>query len=188
MYLRFHYPQQVRKVVSMAEFSPLYSLGDMVVHRHYGVGQIERIERKPLNGVDVECFKVNTENGIFWFPTDSLDNPRVHPVASQELIQRAIEILQSAPDGLENDPLQWKERIDDVQADGDFLAICGLVRDLTALKTMKKLNRTQDQALNNLQDRLLREWAASLEVDAETILPMIQAYLHEGNARFHNAP
>jgi len=116
----------------MAKFSPIYSLGDMVVHRFYGVGQIEDVECKPLNGVEVECFKVKTENGIYWFPTDSLDNPRVHPVASEELIQKAIEILRSTPRSFENDPLQWKERIDDVQTKGDFLAISGLVRDLAA--------------------------------------------------------
>lgn len=171
----------------MTKFSPMYSLGDMVVHRNYGVGQIDGIECKPLNGIEVECFKVKTENGIYWFPTDSLDNPRVHPVASQELIQRAIEILRSAPLGLENDPLQWKERIDDVQTDGDILAISRLVRDLAALKTKKKLNQTQDHALNNLEDRLLREWAASLEVDAKSVRPMLQAYLQESNAYSQDA-
>ena len=171
----------------MAKLTPTYSIGDMVVHRYYGIGQIDGIECKPFNGVEVECFKVKIENGDYWFPTDSLDNPHIHPVASQELIHRAIEILQSAPHGLENDPIQWKERIDDVLTDGDFLAISSLVRDLTALKTKIKLNRTQDQALTNLKDRLLREWAASLEVDAESIRPRLRAYLQESNTHFQNA-
>ena len=171
----------------MAKLTPTYSIGDMVVHRYYGIGQIDDIECKPLDGVKVECFKVKTDNGIYWFPTDSLDNPRVHPVASQELIQRAIEILQSAPHGLENDPIQWKERIDDVWADGDFLAISSLIRDLTALNTKKKLNRTQDQALTSLKDRLLMEWAASLEVDVKYIRPKLRAYLQESNTYSQNA-
>ena len=38
-----------------------------------------------------------------------------------------------------------------------------------------------DQALNNLEVRLLREWAASLEVDAKSIQPRLRAYLQEGN-------
>ena len=165
----------------MANITPMYSLGDRIVHRHYGVGQIDAIECRPLNGVKVECFKVKTENAIYWFPTDSVDNPRLHPVASQGLIQRVIEILQSAPHGLDNDPYQWKERIDDVQTDGDLLAISSLVRDLAAMKTKKKLNRIEDQALNNLENRLLREWAASLEVDAKSIRPRLRAYLQESN-------
>jgi len=158
----------------------------MVVHHYYGVGQIDAIECKPLNGVEVECFKVKIENGAYWFPTDSLDNSRIHPVASQELIQRAIEILQSVPHGLDNDPIQWKERIDDVLTDGDFLAISSLIRDLTALNTKKKLNRTQDQALNSLKDRLLMEWAASLEVDVKSIRPKLRDYLQESNTYFQN--
>jgi RNA polymerase-interacting CarD/CdnL/TRCF family regulator len=165
----------------MAKNTPMYSLRDRIIHRDYGVGQIDDIECRQLNGVEVECFKVKTEDAIYWFPTDSVDNPRVHPVASQELIQRVIEILQSAPQGLDNDPLQWKERIDDVQTDGDLLAISSLVRDLSAVKAKKKLNRIEDQALNNLENRLLREWAASIDVDAKSIRPKLRAYLQEDN-------
>ena len=165
----------------MAEFSPIYSLGDRIVHRFYGIGRIEDVECKPLNGIEVECFKVKTNNSVYWFPTDSLDNPRVHPVASKELIQRAIEILRSAPCSLENDPLQWKERIDDVQTKGDFLEISSLIRDLVALKSKKKLNRTQDQALKNMEERLLAEWAASLEVEPKTIRPILHTCLEESN-------
>ena len=165
----------------MVKYLPVYSLGDRIVHRDYGVGYIDGIECKPINGVKVECFKVKTENASYWFPTDSVDNQRFHPVATQELIQRVIEILQSAPHGLDNDPYQWKERIDDVQTDGDLLAISSLVRDLAAMKTKKKLNRIEDQALNNLENRLLREWAASLEVDAKSIRPRLRAYLQESN-------
>jgi len=171
----------------MAKSKPIYSIGDMIVHRIHGVGQIDDIESKPLNEVDVECFKVKTENGTYWFPTDSLDNPRIHPVASQELIQRAIEILQSAPESLEDDHLQWKARIENVQADGDLLAISSLVRDLAILKIKKKLNRTQDQAFKNLKNRLLREWAAGLGVNAQSIRPKLQACLQESNAFFQSA-
>lgn len=163
----------------MKEFTPKYSLGDMVVHRYYGVGQIEGIEIKPINGIEVECFKVKTENSIYWFPTNTLDNPRVHPVASQALIQRAINILKSAPQNLENDPHRWKERIDDVQTAGDIIAISNLLRDLAAMKTQKKLNQTQDQALNNLEDRFLREWSASSGDDVNSIRPLLKTYLQE---------
>jgi RNA polymerase-interacting CarD/CdnL/TRCF family regulator len=164
----------------MAKFTPKYSLGDRVVHYNYGVGKIDGIERKPLNGLEVECFKVKTEFGVYWFPKDSSNNPRIHPVASQELIQDAIEILQSAPEDLEIDSVQWKERIDDVKMEGDFLAISRLVRDLAALKNRNQLNITQTQALKNLKDRLIGEWSASLDVTAASIRSKIRAYLREG--------
>jgi len=171
----------------MAKYTPKYSMGDRVFHYNYGVGQINGVEHKPLNGIEVECFKVKTKNGVYWFPTDNLDNPRIHPVASQELIQDAIEILRSAPEELENNSFQWKQRIDEVKTNGDFLAISSLVRDLAALKTKKRISSIQSQALNILKDRLIREWAASLEVNAVSIRSRIRAYLRESNTNFQNA-
>ena len=161
----------------MTKNSSIYSLGDKIVHRSYGVGEIDGIECKPIKGVEVECFKVKTQNGYYWFPTEGLDNPHIHPIASQELIEMAIKIIQSAPEDLKNDQLQWKERINSVQSDGDILAISELVRDLAALKTTKNLNQYQTQALKTLEERLLREWAASSGVGVGSIRPKFRAYL-----------
>ena len=83
---------------------------------------------------------------------------------------------------MDDDPLQWKERIEKVKSDGDFLDISSLVRDLAVLKREKNLSRVQDQAFNNLKDRLLREWAAGLGVDAKSIRPKLQAYLQGSNS------
>lgn len=166
----------------MARNLSIYSLGDIIVHRSYGVGKIDGIERKPIKGVEAECFKVKTEKGHYWFPTEGLENCRIHPIASQELVQMAIKIIRSAPQGLEDDHHQWKERIDLVQSDGEFLAISRLVRDLDALKNTKKLSQTQNQALKTLEDRLLIEWAASSEVEVRSIRPKFRAYLKESKA------
>jgi RNA polymerase-interacting CarD/CdnL/TRCF family regulator len=161
----------------MATSTPLYALGDLVVHRSYGIGKIEGIERKPINGEKRDCFRVKTENSVFWFPTDAMENPRVHPLASLALIEEAILILQSEPKEFTDDPHHWKERIDEVQDYGGFLDITKLIRDLAGLKKNKVLNRTQDQALTILEKRLLREWAARLDVDIDSIRPKLEAYL-----------
>lgn len=171
----------------MDKNTPAYSLGDKIVHRSYGVGEIADIERVPFDGVETECFRVRTENGSYWFPTAGPENPRIHPVASPALIQKAILILQSAPTGLEFDIHQWNERIEEVVRNGDFLAISGLVRDLSALKITKKLNRSQEQALTNLEDRLLVEWAASLGVEAKSFRPKLRAYFTKGPNLFSQA-
>lgn len=68
-----------------------------------------------MNGKEAECFKVITEFGVYWFPKDSSNNLRIHPMASHEVIQDAIEILQSAPEHLEIVSFQWEERIDEVK-------------------------------------------------------------------------
>lgn len=170
----------------MAKSTSMYSLGDRIIHRSYGVGQIESIDHKPVNGVKVECFKVKTEHGYFWFPTESTENPRIHPVAPNELLQKALKILRSPPQELELDPLLWQERIDEVQNEGDLLAISLLVRDLAGLKTKSKLQRTQETAFSKLKVRLLREWAAIQNVDPQTIQSKLRACLRKSNAHNKN--
>ncbi len=163
--------------------SPLqYSIGDMVVHNDYGVGYIDAIETKPINGVGVECFKVATGNGTYWFPTERIDNPRIHAVASHEKIQNAIEILRSAPSDSENDPLQWKERIEAVEEDGSFLETSKLVRDLAAYKAKKNIRHNEVQALKQYEARLLREWAASMNLRIDEIRPTLAKCLQESQA------
>jgi RNA polymerase-interacting CarD/CdnL/TRCF family regulator len=166
----------------MANYSPIYSIGDRVVHRAYGVGKIDSVEWKTLNGTEVEYFKVKTENGNYWFPKDTVDNPRIHPVASKELLKKVIKTLRSTPQGLENDQIEWTEQIDKVLVDGDFLAISGLVRDLSVLKEEKKLDRILSKGLKTLENRLLQEWAAAEEVNMDSIRPKIQTYLRESRA------
>ena len=71
-----------------------YTIDDWVVHTHYGVGQIKRIEVKPIHGEDTKCFKVTTKDGTFWFPTTDDDNPRIRPVASKEIIHKVVKTLR----------------------------------------------------------------------------------------------
>jgi len=61
------------------------------------------------------------------------------------------------------------------------------VRDLSALKTRKKLNRSQEQALTNLEARLLVEWAASLGVEAKSFRPKLRAYITQDPTFFSKA-
>ena len=87
-----------------------YSLDDWVVHSYYGVGQIKRVEFKPINEEEQECFKVKTKDSTFWFPTTDTDNPRIRPVASVALMKKVISQLRSEPNIVELDKKLWKQK------------------------------------------------------------------------------
>ena len=163
----------------MSKTMSVYAKGDMIVHHLFGVGKIVAIESKDINGVVGEYFKVKTETSTFWFSTEVRDNPRIHPVASKERIQEMIDILRSPPIPFSDDPLEWKTRFQDVQSSGDILEMSGLVRDLNALKRQNKLTYARGQALDAMEIRLLKEWAASLNIDAKELRPDFNAYLNE---------
>jgi RNA polymerase-interacting CarD/CdnL/TRCF family regulator len=161
----------------MTETSSQYSIGDWVAHHSYGIGQIKKIEKKTIQGEMMACFRVKTKNGDYWFPRDGADNPRIRPVATQYMLKRVQKELQKSVGDLEPDRKMWKNRIDEVRANDDLIATSQLIRDLTILRTQRKLNQTEENALSHFTERLLREWAASTNLDIEVIRPKLNSYL-----------
>ena len=163
---------------------PLYAIDDWIVHRSYGVGQVMKVEVKPIQGEQTECFMVQTQNGVYWLPIDRLDTPRIRPVATSDRVEKALIELQNSDLSLDPDRMYWKERIEDVKENGGLVAISQLVRDLTLLRTLRRLNQTEEGALNLLTERLLREWSACVHKDIDRIRPTLKAYLMETKAQF----
>ena len=163
----------------MAEKLAQYDIGDWVVHYAYGIGQIQKMDEKPINGKQVPCFEVKAENGAYWwFQHSTKDNPRVRLVASPDVLQQAQDELQKTIQELDLDKHAWKKRIDEVMASGDFIAVTQIVRDLTMLKTKRKLNLIENRALDKFKTRLLNEWSTSTNTDVETVRPILKRYLN----------
>ena len=160
-----------------------YSIGDWVVHRHYGVGQIKAIEEKRFQGEPVECFKAKTRDSTFWFPTRVTNNPRIRPVSSEDFVKKAIKSLRRKPSNIDKDKKFWKNQINQVKMDGDMVEISKLVRDLSAQSLLRNLVQTEEKALTDFKERLLREWAAILKNKVEEIRPQLQAYIQESKAK-----
>jgi RNA polymerase-interacting CarD/CdnL/TRCF family regulator len=160
-----------------------YSIDDWIVHTHYGVGQIKRIEVKPIHGEDTKCFKVKTKDSTYWFPTTDTDNPRIRPVASQDIIHKVVKNLRRKASKLDTDKKHWKKRIEEVQANGDLLSVSVLVRDLSAQQVLRKLNQTEENALEHFKERLLREWASIKQEKVEKLRSTLHAYIEESQAK-----
>jgi RNA polymerase-interacting CarD/CdnL/TRCF family regulator len=156
-----------------------YAIGDWVVHHTYGIGQIKKIEVKPIHGEQIPCFRVKTKDGAFWFPKNRSDNPRIRPVVSSKIIQRAINELKITDQELDPDRKMWKRRIDKVRANDDLIATSQIVRDLTILKTQRKLNQTEEKAMSHFTERLISEWAVTMKLDVGTIRRQLNGYLQE---------
>ena len=161
----------------------LYSVGDWIVHTHYGIGQIKTIEVKPLQGEQAECFKVKTKESIYWFATQETENPRIRPVGSQDIIKKVISNLRRKPGNFEEDKKYWEEQIKAARANSDLLMISQLVRDLSAQQSKKRLNHSQVKALSEFKGRLLREWTTIMGADIEEIRLEIDKYIKESKAK-----
>jgi RNA polymerase-interacting CarD/CdnL/TRCF family regulator len=166
----------------MVESLPEYTVGDWIVHHSYGVGQIRNIEVKPIHGEQVKCFRVKTKDSAFWFPKNRPDNPRIRPVVTPDIIERAIEALKKPVSDMDTDRKMWKKRIEEAKASDDLIATSQIVRDLNHLRTQRKLNQTEEKALNDFSDRLIDEWATAMKTDSSVVRRELNMCIQASNA------
>jgi RNA polymerase-interacting CarD/CdnL/TRCF family regulator len=141
--------------------------GDWVSHLHHGVGQVEGKEKKVLDGESRDYYKVQTRNGVYWIPTDNIDTDRIRPVVSEKMLQKGLEILESPPEVMDGKHTVRKNRINEVQARGEILELCTLLRDLHARRAGGKLNTTEQRAHAAIKKSIIAEWAATREISPQ---------------------
>lgn len=138
----------------------LFDVGDWIVHNAYGVGQIRKIEKKPIHGEKVRSFRVRTQDGVYWLPIKKADNPRVRSVGTKREIRKVIRILKSRPKPMSKNYKSRHTRIKEDFENGALNRLAKLMRDLIHLGKQKKFNMTEKEAIDKIEKWFTREYAA----------------------------
>ena len=163
----------------MSDKEQTYAVGDWLVHLIYGVGQIEKLETRPIHGFEQLCYRVRTDDSTFWLPVDNADNQRVRPLAAPKRIQRAIDILRKAPQKMAANFQTRRKRIRKVSLDGDLSTDLKLVRDLNGRQFRKGLNSTEQEAFDSIIKRFLKEWSLSRGIEIQEARLRLNRFLEE---------
>jgi CarD family transcriptional regulator len=140
-----------------------YQQGQWIIHKHYGVGQIQGVEKKAISGEATRYYKVRSEKTTYWVPVRKVGNGDLfRPPASADEGQRVLDILSRPARSMNTDYKKRRKRIKEVTSEHSLLAIARLVRDLAARQADKRLNKSEIDALHDLKDRLLDEWALAM--------------------------
>lgn len=141
-----------------------FDVGDWIVHSFYGVGQIEGVEERPVQGEEVDCFKVHTPNAEYWVPVERVDNPRIRPIASKNRMQRALRVLKKIPERMNKNYRVRQARIQEVISGGSLIEMARLLRDLRGRQIDRKLNATEMTAFDDLSERMMRELSVAMKI------------------------
>jgi RNA polymerase-interacting CarD/CdnL/TRCF family regulator len=160
-----------------------YSIGDWVVHKYYGVGQIQGIVARSIDGEQMEYFTAKTKDSTFWFPVEKDENPRIRLIGSERIIKKVIRLIRRKPTNLNSDREYWKERIAEAKEESDLISTSKVVRDLSAQKVVRKLNVTEERALDNFKDNLSSEWAAITDERVKKIQRELRSYIKESKGK-----
>jgi RNA polymerase-interacting CarD/CdnL/TRCF family regulator len=147
------------------ELKEMYSKGDWLVHLMYGPGEIQDIETKSIAGEEQRYYRVQAEDSIFWVPVDISNNERVRPLATSERINRALRVLNEAPDQMGSDHKLRRKRIHEDVLDGKLRSDVQLIRDLAARQRQQGINKSEQDSLERVKIRFLKEWALSMGID-----------------------
>lgn len=157
-----------------------FQIGDKVVHSTYGLGEITRIEVKPIEGRMSECYVFQTNDLQLWIPVDKIAQHNLHrPVPPQEF-DRLFEILKSPPGRLGDDHKQRIVELILMAREDDLASLCQLVRDLTFYKRDHKLNEQERFILARAEKTLLSEWSYALNVSMTQAYRKLEHLLEQG--------
>jgi RNA polymerase-interacting CarD/CdnL/TRCF family regulator len=147
-----------------------FKIGDNVIHWTYGLGEIVRIEEKPINDQTKNCYVFQTSDLTIWIPIDALQQRSLRQPTKPDGFARLYDILSSPGEALHEDRVQRKNILMTQLKDGQLSSVCRVVRDLTHAKRGGKLNYQEKCILEQAETSLLTEWTYSLG------LPMSQAH------------
>ena len=157
-----------------------FQVGDKVVHRSYGPGEIVQLDRKELSGQSALYYVVKIRDLTLWVP--AIDNEEGNlrlPTPAGEF-QRLFGILTSPGEPLPEDRLDRKQKINDLMKEGSLESICHVICDLNLQQHTKKLNDNDVQVMERAKQFLLSEWQLAFSVSPQQAEHELHDLLNRG--------
>ncbi len=158
-----------------------FSVGQHVVYPAHGVGKITAIETQDIAGTELQLFVIYIEKEKLTLsvPTLKAKESGLRPLASSELVAKAIAILKGRPRIKRS---MWSRRAQEYDQkinSGDIILIAEVVRDLYRNDEQREQSYSERQLYESAIDRFSREVAAVEkinQIDAkERVLAVLSA-------------
>jgi len=142
----------------------VFHVGDIVIHRAHGLGEVVRIEERNIHDNPTNCYVVRTPELTIWIPIADMKQHSLRLPTSPEEFDSLISTLTNPSEKLPEDRVQRNDQLMAQMNDGKLASICGVVRDLTNYQRSTKLNDREKSILEQAKKSLLAEWTLSLDI------------------------
>lgn len=151
--------------------------GDYIVHATLGVGIIQGIERKKLQGEKHVFYVVKTDNLTYWLPMMDSKSKRIRSVCAPATFAKALSVVRRKPELLSNNFRTRIKYIKDEMAKCSVLANARLLRDMHARNAEKNLHVNEHRTLEKLKNQFAREWAIAAGIEKKTAAAALEKAL-----------
>jgi len=160
-----------------------FQVGDLAVYPAHGVGRIEAIESRVVNGEthDFYIMKVLENSMVIMIPTWNVDFVGLRDVISEKEIPKIYAVMKSERES-SADTQTWNRRyreyMDKIKT-GSLYDVAEVFRDLYLLRLTKDLSFGERKLFDTAMTLLLRELSTAKNTDEKTIMSEIESLFGE---------
>jgi len=159
---------------------PVFQIGDLAVYPAHGVGMIEAIESKVINGEEHDFYimKVLENNMVIMIPTWNVESVGLREVIDEKEIPKIYEVLETRKEN-PMDNQTWNRRYRDYMdkiKTGSLYDVAEVYRDLSILKFTKDLSFGERKLFDTATILLVKELSTAKNTDEEAIMSEIQSF------------
>jgi CarD family transcriptional regulator len=156
-----------------------FHVGDLAVYPAHGVGRIEAIEKKVINGQkhDFYILKVLENGMVIMIPTWNVKFVGLRDVISEKEIPKVYEVMTTEPDETSENQTwnrRYREYMDKIKT-GSLYEVAEVFRDLSLLKLTKDLSFGERKLYDTAQALLVSELSTARNTDEKTIISEIES-------------
>lgn len=150
-----------------------FEIGDLAVYPAHGVGRIEAIESRVINGEthDFYILKVIENGMVIMIPTWNVASVGLRDVISEKEIPDIYRVMTEKPD-LNIDNQTWNRRyreyMDKIKT-GSLYEVAEVFRDLSLLKYTKDLSFGERKLYDTAQGLLVKELSTAKQSDEKVV-------------------
>ena len=155
-----------------------FQIGDLAVYPAHGVGEIQAIESRVVNGEkhDFYIMKVLENGMVIMIPISNVESVGLRDIINQKEIPKVYDVMKVRTDGV---PAQtwnrrYREYMDKIKT-GSLYDVAEVFRDLSLLKLTKDLSFGERKLYDTAQVLLVRELSTAKKTDEETIISELES-------------
>jgi CarD family transcriptional regulator len=157
----------------------VFQVGDLAVYPAHGVGKIEAIESRVVNGEkhDFYIMKVLENSMVIMIPTWNVDSVGLRDVIREKEIPKIYEVMKKDRESLADSQTwnrRYREYMDKIKT-GSLYDVAEVFRDLYLLRLNKDLSFGERKLFDTATTLLLRELSTARNTDEATILSEIES-------------
>ena len=156
-----------------------FAVGDLAVYPAHGVGKIEAIESRVINGEkhDFYIMKIIENDMVIMIPTWNVASVGLRDIISKKEIPKIIEVMKTKNDTtLDNQTWnrRYREYMEKIKT-GSLYEVAEVFRDLSLLKLTKDLSFGERKLYDTAQSLLVKELSTARNTKEESVVSEIES-------------